>query len=316
MPDWNDITKEIRETGSVQDSIRRRSMKDYAEQSQRNVIVYYSGWLHKPQHMTGIEFSVTDDDKISFMTSIHGMDRKKGLDLFLHTPGGEMAATESLVDYLLSMFGNNIRMIVPQLALSAGTMIACAGKEIIMGKHSSLGPIDPQIQGLPAHGILEEFDQAIEDCMKDERKIAIWENIIGQYFPTLVGESKKAIAWAEEVVTKWLVNGMLADNPDRDMVVKKIVTELGDHALTKSHSRHLSGTYCKNIGLNIKMIEEDYPDLQDLILTIHHATIHTLTSQRIAKLVENQDGITRVIKMPQSRGSSFPFPFGLFNDSD
>ena len=42
------------------------------------------------------------------------------------------------------MFGTDIRAIVPQLALSAGTMVALACKEIIMGKHSSLGPIDPQ----------------------------------------------------------------------------------------------------------------------------------------------------------------------------
>ena len=79
------------------------------------------------------------------MTVIHQLDRDKGLDLILHTPGGDTAATESIVDYLHNMFGNNIRAIVPQLAMSAGTMIACSCKEIIMGLQSSLGPIDPQL---------------------------------------------------------------------------------------------------------------------------------------------------------------------------
>lgn len=73
------------------------------------------------------------------MTVIHQLDRNKGLDLILHTPGGDTAATESIVDYLHNMFGNNIRAIVPQLAMSAGTMIACSCKEIIMGLQSSLG---------------------------------------------------------------------------------------------------------------------------------------------------------------------------------
>jgi ClpP class serine protease len=105
------------------------------------------------------------------MTAIHGLDRKKGLDLALHTPGGEAAATESLVDYLRQIFGTDIRAIVLQLAMSAGTMLACACKSILIGKQSSLGPIDPQLGGLAAHGIIEEFTKAYEEIQVDPRKI-------------------------------------------------------------------------------------------------------------------------------------------------
>ncbi len=63
--------------------------------------------------------------------------------MILHTPGGDIAATESIVDYLYCMFDKDIRVIVPQISMSAGTMIALASKEIVMGKHSNLGPIDP-----------------------------------------------------------------------------------------------------------------------------------------------------------------------------
>ena len=92
-----------------------------------------------------VDFSINSNDKIGFMTAIKGMDKSKGLDLFLHTPGGSIAATESLVKYLKSIFQNNIRAIVPQIAMSAGTMISLACKEILLGKHSCLGPIDPQV---------------------------------------------------------------------------------------------------------------------------------------------------------------------------
>ena len=136
-------------------------------------------------------FEVDDGDKNGFMATIHNMDRSKGLDLLLHTPGGQTAATESLVDYLHAMFGTDIRAIIPQLALSAGTMIACACKEIVMGKHSSLGPIDPQINGLPAHGIRDEFTTAAEQIKKDASRIAVWQPIIARYHPTLVGECEK-----------------------------------------------------------------------------------------------------------------------------
>lgn len=113
--------------------------------------MYYFGWLQK--NVPGTE--VNDSDKTGLMTVVNKLDRTKGLDLILHTPGGLTAATESIVDYLHSMFGNDIRAIVPQLAMSAGTMIACSCKSILMGKQSNLGPIDPQLGSIPAHGLRE-----------------------------------------------------------------------------------------------------------------------------------------------------------------
>ena len=66
------------------------------------------------------------------------------LDLILHSPGGSPEAAEAIVSYLRSRF-SHIRVIVPQLAMSAATMISCAADEILLGKHSFLGPTDPQI---------------------------------------------------------------------------------------------------------------------------------------------------------------------------
>ncbi len=79
------------------------------------------------------------------MTAVNKLDKSKGLDLILHTPGGEINATEQIVFYLRKVFKNDIRAIVPQLAMSAGTMIALSTKEIWMGLYSNLGPIDPKI---------------------------------------------------------------------------------------------------------------------------------------------------------------------------
>ncbi len=136
MPNWNQILDQLHESGSAQDIIRRGYLKDLQAATGRNIIIYYSGWLQKPD-IKGSE--INDADKNGLMTVIHQLDRSLGLDLVLHTPGGDIAATESIVDYLRSMFGTNIRAIIPQLALSGGTLIACACKEIVMGTHSSLG---------------------------------------------------------------------------------------------------------------------------------------------------------------------------------
>lgn len=256
----------------------------------RNIILYYSGWLQKPQFagMTGI----MDLDKNSFMAVIHGMDRSAGLDLILHTPGGEIAATESLIDYLYRMFEDNIRVIVPQLAMSAGTMIACAAKSIVMGKHSSLGPIDPQISnGMAAHGIVEEFKRAYEEIKKDGHKAALWQPIIAKYPPTFIGECEKAIAWADEIVMSRLLNGMLKDDDENKQKAKRIVNLLGNHALTKCHGRQLSAEYCKDAGLAVENLEENQK-MQDAVLSLHHVCMLDLEQGPWLKIISNHDGVS------------------------
>ncbi len=294
MPNWNQILNEIKAAGSTHDIIRRKYLKELHEVTGRNVIVYYPGWLQKPG-IKGAE--VNDDDKNGFMSAINDLDRDKGLDLLLHTPGGETAATESLVDYLRSMFGTNIRAIVPQLALSAGTMIACACNEILMGKHSSLGPIDPQYMGVPAHGVVEEFHRAHQEIKADPSKIPVWQPIIAKYNPTFIGECEKAIAWSTEMVTGWLTDGMFRGKAKARDKAEKVVKVIGDHDLTKSHNRHLSYATCEEMGLEMSPLEADQ-NLQDAVLSVHHACIHTLSSTPAVKIIENHEG-TAYIKLAQ-----------------
>ena len=292
MPNWNQILNEIGASGSIHDVTRRRYLKKLQKLTRRNVIIYYSGWLQK-QGTSGTD--INDEDKNGFMTVIHQLDRKKGLDLLLHTPGGETAATESLVDYLRSMFGTDIRAFVPQLAMSGGTMIACACKEIWMGAQSNLGPIDPHFRGIPAHGVVEEFLRAIDEVKKNPASTPIWQQIVAKYRPAFIGECEKAIAWANEMTTDWLRSGMLKEDPDCEGKISRILTELGDHSFTKSHARHLSIAKCREMGLYVKPLEDDHA-LQDAVLSLHHACMLTFSATRAIKIIENHNGVA-FIKM-------------------
>ena len=282
MPSWQEIGNEIRAVGSPYDIVRRKYLAELHQKTGRNVIVYYSGWLQK--NVRGLE--VNDDDKNGFMAVVHGLDRTRGLDLVLHTPGGGIAATESLVEYLRSMFGTNIRAIVPQLAMSAGTMIACSCREILMGKHSRLGPIDPQYKGLPAHGVIEEFRRAFHEIKSDADKRAIWQPIIARYDPTFIGECEKSVDWSNKMTAEWLKTAMFAGDADAEGKARKVVEELGDHAVTLSHDRHIPMDKCRALGLKISAIEDDQ-EFQDKILSVHHACIHTLSGTDACKIIEN-----------------------------
>jgi enoyl-CoA hydratase/carnithine racemase len=295
MPNWKSLLDECTASGSTYDLIRRKYLFQLHESTGRNVIAYYSGWLQKTDlARAGFSgFEVNDSDKNGLMAVIHEMDRTKGLDLILHTPGGEISATESLVDYLRSMFGTDIRAIIPQLAMSAGTMISLACKQIVMGKHSSLGPIDPQIGGVPAHGIIEEFERAKAEVQANQLNALLWQPIVSKYNPTLIGECEKAIAWATEISKEWLVSGMFQGHVDAAEKAEAVVAELGSHALTKSHGRHISLERAASIGLNVHALERDGA-FQEAVLTVHHAYVQTLSATSAAKIIENHRGVAHI----------------------
>ncbi len=297
MPSWGELQSEIRSVPTAHDQVRRKYLAELSALTGRSTITYYSGWNEKGAlagQGLGDVFVVSDADKNGFMTTIHGLDRTKGLDLILHTPGGDVAATESLVDYLRSMFGTDIRVIVPHLAMSAGTMMALAAKTIVMGKHSSLGPIDPQLGGRAAHAILEEFKTAKEEIAANPSNIPVWQPIIAKYAPTLIGEAEKSIKWAEDVTKKWLVSGMFEGDSEGATKASRIVGELSSHAVTLAHNRHYSAEAAKDLGLNVEMLE-DSPALQEAVLTVHHACILTLSETSAIKLIENDQGAAHIV---------------------
>lgn len=289
MPSWSEVLKEISDSKRVDglDFVRRSYLEKLHKQRGRNIICYYSGWLQKPG-LGGVE--IDDNDKNALMAAIHKLDRSKGLDLILHTPGGQVAATESLVDYLRKMFGTNIEAFVPQIAMSAGTMIACAAKVIHMGKQSNLGPIDPQFNGIPAYGVIEEFERAVKEIKSDPAKVPLWQVIVSKYHPTFIGECENAIEWSKQIVTGWLESGMFFKDAKANEKAKEIVTQLTNRQDMRTHSRHIPAERCQKIGLNIKMLEDDN-DLQDIVLTVHHAYMHTFSNSAAIKIVENHLGV-------------------------
>lgn len=244
-----------------------------------NVIAYYSGWLKNNVS----EASIVETDKNAFMNAVYEMDRTAGLDIILHTPGGDIAATESIVSYLKSIFGNNIRAIVPQISMSAGTMIAMSCKEIVMGRQSSLGPIDPQINGVACQMVIDEFYRAVKEVEDNPSSLGLWQAIISHYAPTYLTVCEDAIKWSEELAQKWLVDV----NPGIDM--GKVRNIFINHEHSYSHSRHISKDDCRDAGLSIKDLEENQA-LQDAVLSLHHCYMILCDIMPIVKIVMNQKG--------------------------
>lgn len=291
MSSWNDVLSQVNSSESSVDKARKDAVARLAEYRGRNVVCYYSGWL---QDNRSSEVAITDDDMNGLMNALYGLDRTKGLDLVLHTPGGDLAATEAIVKYLRDCFGNDICAIVPQIAMSAGTMVACSCKEIIMGRQSSLGPTDPQFGGVAAGGVIEEFEQAVQEVKDNPSSAELWGRIIGKYHPTFLGDCKKAVDMSVAIVGGWLKSNMFEGDPDAESKTARIINLLCDHKQSAMHNRHFSHDDLEKIGMKIRMMEGD-GELQDRILTLHHTFMVTFQKTRAVKVIESSNGARWII---------------------
>ena len=134
MPIWSEILAELastQEQGNPPDfdGVRRKYLAETYRHTGRNVILYASGWLQNTDVPPAL-ISISDEDMQALMEVSQGLAGDQ-LDLILHSPGGSPEAAEAIVSYLRQRF-THIRVIVPQLAMSAATMISCAANEICL----------------------------------------------------------------------------------------------------------------------------------------------------------------------------------------
>jgi len=298
MPTWGGILTELKQTEEKGvkppfDTVRRKYLAATYEKTGRNTILYATKWTRAGGTDPEL-LSITEEDIQGLMEVIHGL-KGPNLDLIVHSPGGSPEATEALVSYLRTKF-SDIRVVIPQSAMSAATMLACASNRIIMGKHSFISPIDPQlilhtqvgVQAVPAQAILDQFELAKSEC-EDPKKLGSWLPILSQYGPALLIQCRNALDLSKKLVSEWLETYMFAGRDDAKVASSKIAIKLANHKEFKSHGRHINRNKAKEIGLIIDDLEEDQ-EFQDLILSVFHATTHTFNGTNAVKIIENHNG--------------------------
>jgi membrane-bound ClpP family serine protease len=166
---------------------------------------------------------------------------QRGLSLILHTPGGHPEAADSIVTYLRFKF-ESIEVIIPALAMSAGTMIGLETDRPVMGRQSQLGTIDPQLslgRGWPvsARAVVEQFERVRNEVIKDAGNAQPWAPIVQSMAPSLVQESHRALRYSEVMVTRWLEKHMFADSDNPQGLAKSVAQHFNDPSRHKNLSR-------------------------------------------------------------------------------
>jgi len=152
------------------------------------------------------------------------------IDLILHTPGGMVLAAMQIAR-AINAHPSRVTVHIPVYAMSGGTLIALAADEIVMDTFSVLGPIDPQIVGLPAASLIE---------LKHQKPVAE----VNDLTLVLASMSEKAIAQVKSGATE-----LIGDKLQRDQA-KDLVEKLAGGQWT--HDYGLTATEAKGLGLNVK----------------------------------------------------------------
>jgi ClpP class serine protease len=94
------------------------------------------------------------DDLEDVLSAIVASDASRPLDIVLHTQGGNSFTGRQIARAIKSHQARKT-VFVPYFAMSAGSRIALAADQIVMGAHAMLGPIDTQLYAGPAPSIVQ-----------------------------------------------------------------------------------------------------------------------------------------------------------------
>ncbi|RMD61174.1 MAG: hypothetical protein D6826_10595 [Alphaproteobacteria bacterium] len=179
------------------DAMRTRKIAQIEKERSSRVILM----VHRQETMRLLGFPVMRyidvNDSEEVLRAIQMTDRDVPIDIILHTPGGLVLAALQIARALKEHPGK-VTVFVPHYAMSGGTLIALAADQIVMCKHSVLGPIDPQLGQMPAASLVKVAEQKPIEKVDDQTLV-------------MADVGRKAIAQVREAAEQLLGDKMPED---------------------------------------------------------------------------------------------------------
>lgn len=233
--------------------------------------------------------------------SLASRTRRKKVVVVLDTVGGVVEVVERIVQVLRHHY-TEVLFVVPDRAMSAGTVLVMAGDAIFMDYFSVLGPIDPQVdrngQFVPALAYLTQYERLVAKAASGALTTA--ELVLLQKMDLAeLQVFKEARELSVELLKKWLVafkfkswtqtnSGAAVDLPFKTRRAQEIAELLNKHERWHSHGRGISRDvleqevkvkvdHLESIGLSevaraYVAVLIDYASARKLPLCVHTAT--------------------------------------------
>jgi len=223
-------------------------------------------------------------------------ETKSRLVMVLNTNGGSVETVEKMVEVIRFHY-DEVYFIVPDYAMSAGTVLCMAGNKIFMDYSSSLGPIDPQVfngkEWVPALGYLDQVERLLERANNGTISPAEVVILQSQDLATL-SRYEQAKNLTITLLKRWLVQykfsewtvhdstpglvGQVVTDAEKETRAEEIARQLGDNKIWHSHGRTIGINTLKSL-LRLKI--EDFSEDKELRTTIR--SYNDLLTEYIAR---------------------------------
>jgi ClpP class serine protease len=195
------------------EAMRTRKIAQFEGKRNSRVILL----VHRQETMRLLGFpmvryiDINDSEDVLRAIQMTGDD--VSLDIILHTPGGLVLAALQIAQAIYE-HKSKVTVFVPHYAMSGGTLIALAADEIVMCKHSVLGPIDPQLGQSPAASLLKVIEQKPIAEIDDQTLV-------------LADVGRKAIAQVKQAAARLLQRRLKPE--DAEALAEKLSTGTWTH---------------------------------------------------------------------------------------
>lgn len=236
----------------------KNSIKEISDITGRYTICYIANSINL-NIKSNISINATDD--LPFREMIKSIpDTIKEIDIVLVTPGGSGEQVAKFVDKLRPRF-DTVRFLLPDAAMSAGTIFVMSGDDIIMTPDSYIGPIDPQVPNrdgrfIPAQSLLaliEDIKERGNTALKAGQQpnwtdLQILHRIDHKDLGSAISGSNYSIGLVKDFLAKykfksWLTHkstGTPVSLTEKEQAALEIAKKFCDHTTWKSHSRGIT----------------------------------------------------------------------------
>ncbi len=219
---------------------------------------------------------IEERDIMAIGSMLGSIGQIPNLLLMINSPGGSGETAEKIIEMCRRHCTDTFRVIVPNKAKSAATLIAFGADSIVMGYCSELGPIDPQFlitvgnvaHSVSAISVIQERDELVRNTQKCQSTGRDMTAYLAQLNtstmePAWIRECERQVAFSMDFTKKWLSQHMLRKkHPDWTIqklqaVARQIASNFTSANRRWTHGRMIGSDECNKIGLNIEYLDED-----------------------------------------------------------
>lgn len=293
---------------------RRTLYAEIEKQRETKVLAFVTG--ERP----GLQTQIAADAVAPIVALLDEIGPTKKISLILHTNGGSVTAAWRIIN-LIRSFADEVEVIVPDTAMSAGTLIALGANRILMTKQAALGPIDPSLSNHPlapsvvsptgqqlkvpvsAEAIRGYIEELKKDIIEPGDIAKIWLDLSSKVHPIVLGEIFR-IGQQIRSLAGELISNQITDAAVAEKVIQHLCSDSGSHDYTINRRK------AAELGLNIEKPSAKLYEILSSVSKSFHAELQTFVPYAPAQVLNgNQSANYTLIRgiIESTGGGQFGF---------